>query len=162
MRGIILKERKWTKKRSTRRDPSQNASHEQVEKSSQSVGLTLPRVADTSPNCVVKESHTRRQPRDAPHTFCGHSTTRSIVDILMVNDVSRAYMYVECKQDVSIELSEEKITTMEDHHVCGKLKKAMYGTRPAASCRQGVPGHVLPPRRIKNDTVRVRWLHSLT
>ena len=49
----------------------------------------------------------------------------------MVNDVSRAYMYALCDEDIYVELCEEDRVPGEEH-LCGKLIKAMHGTRTAA------------------------------
>ncbi len=50
----------------------------------------------------------------------------------MVNDVSRAYMYADCDEELFVELCEEDIEGDHERHMCGKLVKAMYGTRPTA------------------------------
>ena len=54
----------------------------------------------------------------------------------MVNDVSRAYMYADCEGDMYVDLCDEDRTQECDKGMCGKLVKAMYGTRPAAKMWQ--------------------------
>ena len=60
----------------------------------------------------------------------------------MVNDVSRAYMYAPCDQDVQVELCDEDREAGEEQ-MCGKLSKAMYETRIAAKMWQREAGNTL-------------------
>ena len=60
----------------------------------------------------------------------------------MVNDVSRAYMYALCDEDVYVELCDEDREAGEEQ-MCGKLSKAMYGTRIAAKMWQREAGNTL-------------------
>ena len=50
---------------------------------------------------------------------------------VMINDVSRAYMYAPVKEAMYVQLCDEDREPGEDH-LCGRLNKAMYGTRAAA------------------------------
>ena len=49
----------------------------------------------------------------------------------MVHDVSQDYMYAPCDEDIYVDLCNEDRES-GDESMCGKLVKAMYGTRPAA------------------------------
>ena len=71
-------------------------------------------------------------PLEAFRAVISSSTSGLEEKVLMVNDVSRAYMYAPCKQEMYVELCDEDIETEEDRGKCGKLKMSMYGTRPAA------------------------------
>ena len=64
------------------------------------------------------------------------ATTDEREKAIMVNDVSRAYMYAECEDDIYVELCDEDQEGDEGKTMCGKLVKAMYGTRPAAKMWQ--------------------------
>ena len=55
--------------------------------------------------------------------------------VLLHLDVSRAYLYAHALRDVYIRLPTED-TTEGEEHLCGKLDKAMYGTRDAAQAWQ--------------------------
>ena len=52
--------------------------------------------------------------------------------VVAVFDVQRAYLYAEEKRDTSVELSDCVPAEFRATHV-GKLRKALYGTRPAAA-----------------------------
>ena len=52
----------------------------------------------------------------------------------MVNDVSRAYMYAPCDEDVYVELGDEDREAGEEQ-MCGKPSKAMYDSRQAERLR---------------------------
>ena len=60
----------------------------------------------------------------------------------MVNDVSRACMYAPCDEDVYVERCDEDREAGEEQ-MCGKLSKAMYGTRIAAKLWQREAGNTL-------------------
>ena len=49
----------------------------------------------------------------------------------MVNDVSRAYFYADATEPTYVKLCEEDMGEGEQG-MCGRLNKAMYGTRTAA------------------------------
>ena len=51
---------------------------------------------------------------------------------IMTNDISRAYFFADVKGDVFVELPKEA-EFGDDPSKCAKLKKALYGTRAAAS-----------------------------
>ena len=70
------------------------------------------------------------------------ATTGSREKALVVNDVSRAYMYAPCDEDVYVELCDEDREAGEEQ-MCGKLSKAMYGTRIAAKMWQREAGNTL-------------------
>ena len=55
---------------------------------------------------------------------------------IMVNDISRAYMYAEARGDTFIEIPDEDVLDGEQGKYVGRLRKAMYGTRAAAQCWQ--------------------------
>ena len=63
-------------------------------------------------------------------------TTGEKEKAIMVNDVSRAYMYADCEGDVYVELCDEDQEDDEGKTMRGKMLKAMYGTRPAAKIWQ--------------------------
>ncbi len=64
------------------------------------------------------------------------ATTGNVENAIMVNDVSRAYMYADCEEDIYVELCDEDCDENDEEPMCGKLEKAMYGTRPAAKMWQ--------------------------
>ena len=70
-------------------------------------------------------------PIEALRIVVSSATTGSREKVLMVNDVSRAYFYAPCDEDIYVDLCEEDRDIGEEH-MCGKLVKAMYGTRTAA------------------------------
>lgn len=70
-------------------------------------------------------------PIEALRIVVSAATTGNKEKVVMVNDVSRAYMYAMCEEDIYVELCAEDQEPGEEH-MCGKLVKAMYGTRPAA------------------------------
>ena len=70
-------------------------------------------------------------PIESLRAVISSATTGGQEKVIMVNDVSRAYMYAPCDEDIYVELCEEDRAPGEDH-LCGKLVKAMYGTRTAA------------------------------
>ena len=51
---------------------------------------------------------------------------------LMTVDVSRAYMYAKCRNEMYVELCPEAYEEDGDEKCCWSLEKAMYGTRSAA------------------------------
>ena len=51
---------------------------------------------------------------------------------LMTVDVSRAYMYAKCRNEMYVELCPEAYEEDDDEKCCWMLEKAMYGTRSAA------------------------------
>ena len=52
--------------------------------------------------------------------------------VVAVFDVRRAYFYAEEKRDTFVELPDYVLAEFRTTHV-GKLRKALYGTRPAAA-----------------------------
>ena len=52
---------------------------------------------------------------------------------LMTNDISRAYFFADVKDDIFVELPAEA-EHGGDKSKCARLRKALYGTRAAASC----------------------------
>ena len=50
----------------------------------------------------------------------------------MVNDVSRAYMYAPCRQELFVRICDEEFEGREKGQWCWRLRRAMYGTRSAA------------------------------
>ena len=52
--------------------------------------------------------------------------------VVAVFDVRRAYFYAEEKRHTSVELPDSVPAEFRTTHV-GKLRKALYGTRPAAA-----------------------------
>ena len=59
----------------------------------------------------------------------GRSVNDRGVQKLLFVDVKRAYFYAQARRDVYVKLPPED----HEHGMCGKLNKAMYGTRDAAS-----------------------------
>ena len=52
-------------------------------------------------------------------------------EVVMINDISRAFFHAKVERDVYIQLPEEDRKPGEEH-MCGKLRLSMYGTRDAA------------------------------
>ena len=52
-------------------------------------------------------------------------------EILMINDVSRAFFHAKATRDVYVQLPDED-TVAGEEGMCGKLNFSMYGTRDAA------------------------------
>ena len=85
---------------------------------------------------VAKEFHKQKDgdlyAAAPPRAVVSSATTGSREKGIIVNDVSRAYMYADCEGDMYVELCDEDRTEVCDKGMCEKLVKAMYGTRPAA------------------------------
>ena len=87
-------------------------------------------------------------------------------EVVMINDISRAFFHAKVERDVYVELPEEDRKPGEEH-LCGKLRFSMYGTRDAAQnwykeysqqlvkigFTQGIasPMHFLSPRTSDKD-----------
>ena len=52
-------------------------------------------------------------------------------EVVMVNDVSRAFFHAKARREVYVQLANED-QLLGDEHKCGKLSYSMYGTRDAA------------------------------
>ncbi len=75
-------------------------------------------------------------PIEALRGVISSAVTGTKTKCIMVNDVSRAYMYAQVRQEMYVALCDEARETVEmeyEEPMCWKLKKSMYGTRPAAS-----------------------------
>ena len=81
-------------------------------------------------------------PLETFRTVISSATTGSREKTLMVNDVSRAYMYALRDEDVDVELCDEYWEAGAEQ-MCGKLSKAMYGTRMVAQMWQRDAGNTL-------------------
>ena len=80
-------------------------------------------------------------PLEALKLILSHATTGSTTRRIMTNDVSRAYLHSPCRSEVFVRRVEEDIEfKYGDNNIdnkpkgstCWRLKKSMYGTRPAA------------------------------
>ena len=70
-------------------------------------------------------------PLEAIKAILLRTATASKGEVVMVNDISRAYFHARTKRDVYVQLADEDRLPNEAG-MCGKLKYSMYGTRGAA------------------------------
>ena len=88
---------------------------------------------------VAREINTHRRedlfaatpPLEALKLILSMATTGNKGEILMVNDINRAFFHARAKRDVYVQLPPEDIEP-GDENKCGKLQYSMYGTRDAA------------------------------
>ena len=72
-------------------------------------------------------------PIEALRLVLSNTTTgRSRTKVLMINDVSRAYMHAEAAPDIYVDECEEAMREGDTEPMCWLTTKSMYGTRPAA------------------------------
>ena len=73
-------------------------------------------------------------PLEALRMVISNATTGSKTKVIMIADVSRAYMYARIPDDeyCYVKLCEEDQETEEEKNMCGRLRGAMYGTRKAS------------------------------
>ena len=73
-------------------------------------------------------------PLEALRMVISNATTGKKNKVIMIADVSRAYMYARIPDDeyCYVKLCEEDQTCEEDRNMCGRLRGAMYGTRKAS------------------------------
>ena len=70
-------------------------------------------------------------PLEALKTILAMTATANKGEVLMVNDISRAYFHAKAERDVYVQLPSEDQMEGEEG-LCGKLQYSMYGTRDAA------------------------------
>ena len=93
-------------------------------------------VAKEFKNHKGDDLHAATPPIETLRTVISSATTGPREKGIMVNDVSRAYMYADCEGGVYVELCDEDRNEDCDKGMCGKLVKAMYGIRLAANMWQ--------------------------
>ena len=73
-------------------------------------------------------------PLEALRMVISNATTGKRGKVIMIADVSRAYMYARIPEDeyCYVNLCHEDKTDDSDEYMCGRLKGAMYGTRKAS------------------------------
>ena len=73
-------------------------------------------------------------PLEALRMVISNATTGKRGKVIMIADVSRAYMYARIPEDeyCYVNLCDEDKTDDSDEYMCGRLKGAMYGTRKAS------------------------------
>ena len=70
-------------------------------------------------------------PLEALKLILSLTATSNRGEIVMINDISRAFFHAKAKRDVFVQLPNED-KEAGDEQKCGKLKYSMYGTRDAA------------------------------
>ena len=71
-------------------------------------------------------------PVEAMRAIISMAASGTTPKTLMTVDVSRAYMYAKCRNEMYVELCPEAYEEDDDDKCCWRLEKAMYGTRSAA------------------------------
>ena len=71
-------------------------------------------------------------PVEAMRAIISMAASGATPKTLMTVDVSRAYMYAKCRNEMYVELCPEAYEEDDDEKCCWRLEKAMYGTRSAA------------------------------
>ena len=73
-------------------------------------------------------------PLEALRMVISNATTGKKKKVIIIADVSRAYMYARIPEDeyCYVKLCDEDQETEEEKHMCGRLRGAMYGTRKAS------------------------------
>ena len=70
-------------------------------------------------------------PLEALKTILSMCATSNKGEVVMVNDISRAFFHARTKRDVYVQLADEDKLPHEQG-MCGKFQFSMYGTRDAA------------------------------
>ena len=70
-------------------------------------------------------------PLEALKIILSMTATSNKGEIVMVNDISRAFFHAKAERDVYVQLAPEDVLLGEEG-MCGKLRYSMYGTRDAA------------------------------
>ena len=70
-------------------------------------------------------------PLEALKLVLSMTATANKGEVVMINDISRAFFHAKVERDVFIQLPDEDRKPGEEH-LCGKLRLSMYGTRDAA------------------------------
>ena len=73
-------------------------------------------------------------PIESLRAVISSATTGARGKVIMGNDLSRAYMYAVCDEDIYVEDGGEDRAVRDEH--CGKRVEVMYGTRTAARMYQ--------------------------
>ena len=89
---------------------------------------------------VAKEFNNRKcddlfagtPPVEAMRAIISMAASGTTHKTLMTVDVSRAYMYAKCRNEMYVEMCPEAYEEDGDEKCCWRLEKAMYGTRSAA------------------------------
>ena len=71
-------------------------------------------------------------PLEAMRAIISMAASGATPKTLMTVDVSRAYMYAKCRNEMYVEMCPEAYEEDGDEKCCWRLEKAMYGTRSAA------------------------------
>ena len=71
-------------------------------------------------------------PVEAMRAIISMAASGATPKTLMTVDVSRAYMYAKCRNEMYVEMCPEAYEEDGDEKCCWRLEKAMYGTRSAA------------------------------
>ena len=101
-------------------------------------------------------------PLEALKTILSMTATANKGEVIMVNDISRAFFNAKVERDVFVQLPGEDRWRGEEG-MCGKLRLSMYGIRDAAQTwykeysstthtnrlhsGQSIPTYVLPPNQ---------------
>ena len=88
---------------------------------------------------VAREINTHRRddlfaatpPLEAFKTILSMTATSNRGEVVMINDISRAFFHARAKREVFVQLPKEDMNEGEEK-MCGRLKYSMYGTRDAA------------------------------
>ena len=88
---------------------------------------------------VAREIHTYKRddlfaaipPLEAFRAIISMTATANKGEVIMVNDISRAFFHANVERDVYVQLPQEDQKVGEEH-LSGKLRLSMYGTRDAA------------------------------
>lgn len=70
-------------------------------------------------------------PLEALKIISSMAASKNKGEVIMINDVSRAFFHAKAKCEVFVQLPQEDRKPGEEH-LCGRLKFSMYGTRGAA------------------------------
>ena len=91
------------------------------------------------PRLVAKESNTHKRddlfagtpPLEGLKLVLSMTASGNKGEVVMINDVSRAFFHAKARRDVYVKIAEEDRENGDEYR-CGKLNFSMYGTRDAA------------------------------
>lgn len=104
--------------------------------------MTSTRGTHINPNyrsrLVVKEINAHKRddlfagtpPLEASTLWLSMTASSNIGEVLLVNDVGRAFFHARARREVFVQIVDEE--EPGDENMCGKLNLSMYGTRDAA------------------------------
>lgn len=81
--------------------------------------------------CKRDDCFAATPPLEALQVILSMAATANRGEIVMANDVARAFFYARAKREVYVQLPKEDLKIGEEQ-LCGRLKYSMYGTRDAA------------------------------